>query len=1496
MKQRFFSIWLLSLLCLPLLAGRYNTDSDLYGDWESWFYNSYKNGTYAEWPISGAGTQNNPYRIESEIHLACLAYWVNRKEWTGEGKYFTLTADLDMGYRRWIPIGVDKDHPFRGYFNGYSHTIRDITINVVTGDDSKSYYYGLFGYCEAIISDLNVSEVSININQDNHEFSTRWLCAGLLCGNLSFYRGTNLTIYGAIINCQASGAISGDIADTGTQSCLGGLVGFANNPVSIYHCHANLTSTLKGAFDVGGIVGRISGYNYNYLSYWKYLKDNSVSVPLETFIYDCTADVNLTVDKDNIDYYHVGGICGTSEGNIEGCASSGTIKVGTDGTAAGICGRNMGNIIACVSMVTATGGYNVGGIVGKNESRSMNGKTFYGEIHDCSFSGHLDGTNAIYCGGIAARSIGEYVTNSFFLGTIQASTSSKYTSPLQQRTDGETDYPEYCHYDTNLFDFHSDYLDYKNGGYGMTNYILTGGASQGLYDDEKVTSMKNVYYGLPSQDVTAVQWFWSDGFYPRLIINNDKSNNAEAGSLMDDVIKRALSVTGQSEGNFFRATRLFNYAWLTAVPACFTNGQNAYYVDNAITMTSKSGNSHTADYTLEGGQKVLTIEGTTATPAESGYVMLTIRDAATSLSKQMRLNIVYGNRQWDGTESTSYDGEGTEANPYLIHNARQFAGMIKYNETGAYYKLTQDIWFNDNLLSDTGTPNNGKYKWDRNANAEACKWKAHLNGDGHAVRGMWLDHAYGIFTALVDNASIENIAFVNTYVGTPAPTEGYLQTALFAKEVSGNAVIRNCLIDGVLGRQYDNMTTSGVFADLQDNGSSQYATIEDCVFAISGHYAVDASNKPAINFAFAPVAASSMGRIHRVLLLNNGEPTDGIGTTNPSAETFENSLLYYPTGYMDGYTSTESYYGGLSVAAMTNGTLFATNDKWVSKEGRFPMLKSFADTDEGKLLALPIYTAADNTLETLEQITDFEQGAAQWKMADATAINVVSELEIMEPLRADRTHLVRTLGEGKIVTPITVLSGFTPGIPFVDDHTKDFCVAAFDGNGDGKVNLTEVMGVNSSAFATAMAAQSTYTDQIQLFPELRYFKSVDDLNTVFRDKTSLKEVTLPAKIRTLDDDLFYGCSSLTSFTIPVSITSLAGSHPFNGSAIENFSTEKRHPTMETRSGVLMTKEGNQLVCYPNGRTGADIILSGIVERINSNAIYKVNGASNIYLDAPDYNCYTELAEGGITSSTGELMTIYVKDATNELTEDERSNALTGEGKGLLLEQFKDADCWSAYRLASKLKRYFELEVSTNSWDADKSCYWATMYIGFDTQLPAGLTAYIVDKTKTKNEDETIVLRKISNKVPMLTPVVIQATVAGKYKLYPLEEAKQPEIPMYLNLLDGTGRDGLTVNQSQAIDGGCLTLGRNKEGKVGFYIYKGTKKIPPYRAYLTVNKVQNSRLLEICDDEEITANDKVNRESANNDAWYTLEGLRIASDRQPTTKGVYIHNGKKVLIP
>ena len=1500
MKKRFFAIWFLSLLCLPLLAEKYNIDNAT-SDWEDQFYRKYEKGDYSswsnpEWPVNGAGTKEDPYRIEQAMQLACLAYWVNVKHWTGEGKYFLLTNDLNLYGYIWMPIGVDAEHPFRGYFNGGNHTVSDMRIDIITGSDSKNYYYGLFGYCEAIIWNLNINSSTINIHQFNDSYPTRWLCAGLLCGDLSYYRGEHLTIYGAIYNCRASGSISGELYDSGDRSCIGGLVGYADNPVSIYHCHTNFTSDLRGAFDVGGIVGRNSGYNSDYLSYWKWLIDHGVPVPLETFVYDCTADVNISLTKHEIDYYHAGGICGTNEGNIEACASSGSVTASTDGTAAGICGRNMGNIVGCVSMVTATGGYNVGGIVGKNEDRAMqyfgSNYTYHGQIHYCAFSGHINGTNSEYCGGIVARSPGEYVDNSLFLGTMQASINSKYTSPIQQKTDGESgETPKGCFYDENLFLLTNSDLGYEWEGIGKRIDVLTSGSALS-FSDAKLSSIKNVCFGDPSYDVIGVQWVYANGFYPRLSLkDNNTRTNPEEGTLTDDVIRKAYVVTGETVSF---ATPLFtNYAWLTSVPVSLTKSQFAYHLDNAIPLASKSGSGHTASYSLPSGQTWMTVSGTTATPKESGNVLLTISDASSSLSKQMLLTVVYNNRQWDGKMFSVYDGQGTAANPYLIRNAGQFANMICTNQPNQYYKLTQDIWFNDGLLSDTGTPNNGKYKWDRQGNVDNYFWNAHLDGDGHLVRGMYVDYACGIFTALLGDASIENTAFVNTYVGTIAPAQEPLKFAgLIAGEISPDAIIRNCLIDGVINtREIVYLTTGGVFGRLNRSDDVKYATIEDCVVSVAG--SLFGSRAHGIGHAFGDVDDNSLARIRRILLLNNSEPQFGIGYyghTNASMQ----SQVYFPLGYMTNAFADNPFTDGLSVAAMTNGSLFANEDRWLSEEGRFPMLKSFANTDYGKLLSLPIYTTETNSLKHMKTMVEFEGGAANWEIVDDDVIDVVPDLEVMQPLKAARTYLVRTLGEAKIVTPITVSENFTEGIQFEDENAQQFCDKAF-GDHNGKVNLSEVIDVNSSAFASAMTAQYAYANNIEKFPELRYFMKVEDLSTIFQNKSKLKEVTLPVKMKNLPDDLFRGCSSLTSFTIPVSITSMGATHPFNGSGVENFSTEKRHPTMTARDGVLMSKEGNQLICYPNGRTGTDITLSGAVERINSNAIYKINGASNIYLDAPTYESYTELGEDGITSYNGELMNIYVKDATCEMTENERSNALTGEGKGVLLEQFKEADCWKDYAQAGKLKRYYELEVSDKSQDATNNCYWATMYIGFDTQLPEDLTPYIVDKEKTKTSADKLVLRKINRKVPMLTPVVIKASAPGKYKLFPSVEAKLPELPMYENLLDGTKRDGLSVNQAEAIDGGCLTLGRNKQGKVGFFIYKGTKKIPGYRAYLSVNKVSEGRLLEISNDEETTAVESVakSQEPMAKDQYYDLQGRTV--NGQPLKKGLYIQNGKKVIV-
>jgi hypothetical protein len=115
--------------------------------------------------------------------------------------------------------------------------------------------------------------------------------------------------------------------------------------------------------------------------------------------------------------------------------------------------------------------------------------------------------------------------------------------------------------------------------------------------------------------------------------------------------------------------------------------------------------------------------------------------------------------------------------------------------------------------------------------------------------------------------------------------------------------------------------------------------------------------------------------------------------------------------------------------------------------------------------------------------------------------------------------------------------------------------------------------------------------------------------------------------------------------------------------------------------------------------------------------------------------------------------------------------------------------------------------------------------------------------------------------------------------------------MFENLLDGIDRNGMQVNQSDANDGGCLTLGRNSKGEIGFFIYKGKDKIPPYRAYISVNKVANARELTFTiGDDYSTDIRSVQRKAAEDDAYYNLNGQRT----EHHDKGIYIYNGKKVI--
>ena len=1461
------------------LANKTSTGGDFTSSEDLYLYAPKQNDA-----LSGSGTLEDPYLITDQRDLQCLAYRVNVKQETFKGQYVRLENDIDLaGSGNWVAIGINEGAPFEGYFDGNNCTITSMRIEV--GSGTGGYCYGLFGHCKGYVRNLNITNAEMKFSINYSTTNTQSITAGLLCARLGMSREKDL--YAAVYGCNVSGEskITG-IVTNGTTSYnfredktwIGGLVGYADNPVSIYRCQTDVTIDLRGAFDVGGIVGHICGYSVTQINWW-----NEHQGPLETFVFDCTAKVNMNVTKGYINHYHAGGICGTNDGgNIEACAATGTVMAGEDGTAAGICGRNMGNIIACVATTTAVGGYNVGGIVGKNETTTIGEKNFDGEIYKCVYSGHIDGTNAQYAGGVAACCPGNRVHYSLFLGTMKASTVSTHSTPIQQVT-GDSDFEvDHCYYDGNLCQLYAPLARTtfeKLTTHPLPNDIIL---EENEPEDEGLITLKDLYLGKDRCQVTGVSWATVSGFYPRIEVGG--SNNTSSGTMTDTAIESAKNAW--NDNTDLKTPILFpSYVWLTTVPGGFNNGHQAFYLDNAFSLADKSGSGKTATYSLTPGQQVLTVEGTTATPAESGTTMLNITNDG--FTKEFLLQVVYGNNQWDGTYVTELAGAGTQENPYLIHNARQMAGVMRYNNTdlytNKYFKLTQDIWFNDGLLNSQAEPVDGKYAWDHLRDPLVDKnfrWVGHLDGDGHLIRGLYLTNAYGIFEELGDNASIENVGFVNTYIKAPAydvPSEEHPMVFL-ASEVSGTATVRNCLFEGATHPNSNgHITTTTAFCGNLNVTNDQIATIEDCIIAVTPMSAEKRS--------LVGNAPSSLTTLQRILVLA-GNPEYGLANKESAL-----SECYFPEGYFSpAEVNKVKFKDAQSVAALTNGTLWTDKDKWVSTEGRFPMLRSFADSDYGKLLSLPIYTTADNNLLEMKDIMLYEPGAATWSF-DGTAVAVHSELELLEPLVYAGGDLNRTLDHARLVTRMQVVYGFQPGIKFEDNYAKTFCDEAF-GDHNGTVMLSELMGVASSEFTTAMSNYSTTTDQIATFPELRYFATLDNLGTVFQNKKKLTQVTIPAKVHQLQDDLFYGCSNMTSFTFPLSITTL-NTHPFNGSAVRNFAVERNHPTLGVVDGILMNKEKTELVCYPNGRSGdavhKSITLTGKIDLIRSNAIYKIPLIDTLFIDAPNHESFTDLSTNGITHHTEGKMVVYVKDATNEFNESElQDEDQLGEGKGYLLGQYLESENWNA---VAELHRYFDLEISASSWDATNNCYWGSMYIGFDTQLPEELTPYVVDKERTNLNDTYLYLRKISKKLPMLTPVVIRATKAGTYRLLASQEKKWAEIHISTNLLDGSGRNGVKVNQGDTNDGGCLTLGRNSKGVIGFFIYKGTN-IPPYRAFLTVNKIGNARLFKITDEEptDIKGIDSTPT-TTNSDVYYNLSGQRV----QHPSKGIYIHNGRKVII-
>lgn len=124
----------------------------------------------------------------------------------------------------------------------------------------------------------------------------------------------------------------------------------------------------------------------------------------------------------------------------------------------------------------------------------------------------------------------------------------------------------------------------------------------------------------------------------------------------------------------------------------------------------------------------------------------------------------------------------------------------------------------------------------------------------------------------------------------------------------------------------------------------------------------------------------------------------------------------------------------------------------------------------------------------------------------------------------------------------TNVSGFlVDDLVFEDTAIRDYCLAHFDGNGDGKLSMVEIAGVRSFPDQT----QYPLPSGIRRFNELQYFYGLTDLPS-FKNQRQLECVTVPRQITSIPDESFYGCTNFTKIILLPEIPPSLGNDVFFG--------------------------------------------------------------------------------------------------------------------------------------------------------------------------------------------------------------------------------------------------------------------------------------------------------------------------------------------------------------
>ena len=404
-----------------------------YSELDTW------DGTTVSAGLSGEGTAESPYLIQSAADFAYLASQLNAaavgQTENFKGQYFKMTKSIDLGGKLLIAgnhSGWNKYQGFGGTFDGNNCTIRGINVEPTTG--TSSALFGcitsagtlknliVYGNAKGASTVGGVVAYQLGAVDNVTSYVTVTATGGTVGGVVANQEGsakalTNCVNYGSvtsssyivggvtgsggatITNCVNWGSVQG-----GSES-IGGITGTTKNKGTISGCvnygSVTMTATDKGM--VGGIAGKLlkpiaDCYNYGVITGANTMGGIAGSADSISTITNCynygtinatswliggiagSADADVTGCKNYGDINNTadcaGGIVGSSKAIVSGCENYGTVK-GT-GRCAGIAYYSSGTIENCVNNGAVIGGWDLGGIlawVGDGQSATITGCT-----------------------------------------------------------------------------------------------------------------------------------------------------------------------------------------------------------------------------------------------------------------------------------------------------------------------------------------------------------------------------------------------------------------------------------------------------------------------------------------------------------------------------------------------------------------------------------------------------------------------------------------------------------------------------------------------------------------------------------------------------------------------------------------------------------------------------------------------------------------------------------------------------------------------------------------------------------------------------------------------------------------------------------------------------------------------------------------------------------------------------------------------------------------